>query len=215
MIYDTKRFSSIMRELELTPNQIWFCILLLEQDYFKKKEMFKYYSDKHGGFRWLEIKDLEDKNYIVNFSGTEVPKTVGLKATVKGEIKYDTVTDVVILEMLMVTPYFKDKIYIDAELAADELLRVYPSFMMIDGKRVPLKLIGDREKFYQEYGDIINGDILKHKVIIEAATQFKKFADKGKVTGMGLKKFLASRFWEYIGELIDLEQVDGDSTKTL
>ena len=48
-----------MDKLELTPNQIYFCTVLMEQDYKRKKELFKNYFDKHGGFDYDDIERLE------------------------------------------------------------------------------------------------------------------------------------------------------------
>jgi hypothetical protein len=215
MIYDTKRFQEIMRKLSLTPNQIYFCVLLLEQDYYKKKEMFEEYAEKHGGFRWLEIEDLEQKGYIANFSDTQIPKTVGIVQTRKGEIKYERIKDVIILEMVIVTPHFKDQIYVDPEIAAEELLSVYPAWITINGKRQSIKIIGDRDEFYEYYKGITGGDIIKHKTIVEAFSHYKKYVDKGKVNGMGIRKALESRLWQDIQELMEQDNVDRDAIKSI
>jgi hypothetical protein len=215
MIYDTKRFQEIMQKLDLTPNQIYFCILLLEQDYNRKVQMFNNYIDRHGGFRFLEIDDLETKGFIENFSNTEIPKTVKITTTKKGEVKYERVTDVMILELIVVTPLFKDQIYVDAELATDELLQAYPTWIIIKDKsgktqRVSVKSVPDRDEFIQFYSNIINGDILKHKLIVEMATHLRRFVEKKEVMATNIRKALESRFWEQIEELIELEKDDKD-----
>ena len=220
MIYDTKRFQEIMKKLDLTPNQIYFCILLLEQDYNKKVELFNNYNERHGGFRYLEVKDLEEKGYIENFSDTDIPKTIKVTTTKKGEIKYETIKDVMILELILVTPHFKDQIYIDAELAADELLQAYPTWIVIKDKtgksqRVSVKTIPDRDEFVQFYHSIINGDILKHKLIVEMATHLRRFVEKKEVMATNIRKALESRFWEQIEELIELEKGDKDMIQSL
>ncbi len=204
-----------MRKLDLTPNQIYFCVLLLEQDYFKKKELFEEYAARHGGFRWLEIEDLENKGYIANFSNTAIPKTTGIVQTKKGEIKYEKVKDVIILEMVIVTPHFKDQIYIDPELAAEELLSVYPAWITINNKRQFIKIIGDRLEFYEYYNSITGGDILKHKTIVEAFSHYKKYVEKGKVNGMGIRKALESRLWQDIEQLMEHDKLDRDAIKSI
>jgi hypothetical protein len=220
MIYDTKRFQEIMKKLDLTPNQIYFCILLLEQDYNRKVELFNHYAERHGGFRYLEIEDLQKKGYIENFSDTDIPKTVKITVTSKGEVKYETVKDAIILELLIVTPHFKEQIYIDPEAAADELLQAYPTWITIKDKtgksqRVSVKTIPDRDEFVQFYNTIINGDILKHKLIVEMATHLRRFVEKKQVIATNIRKALESRFWEQIEELIELEKGDKDMIDTI
>jgi hypothetical protein len=177
--------------------------------------MFNNYIDRHGGFRFLEIDDLETKGFIENFSNTEIPKTVKITTTKKGEVKYERVTDVMILELIVVTPLFKDQIYVDAELATDELLQAYPTWIIIKDKsgktqRVSVKSVPDRDEFIQFYSNIINGDILKHKLIVEMATHLRRFVEKKEVMATNIRKALESRFWEQIEELIELEKDDKD-----
>jgi len=221
MIYDFKRFQSIMDKLNLNPNQIYFCIVLLEQDYNRKVQLFNNYTERYGGFRYLEVYDLEQKGYIENFSDTEIPKTVKITTTKKGEVKYERLTDVMILDLIMVTPLFRDQIYIDAEAATDELLTAYPTWITIKdhktgkSQRVSVKSVPDRDEFVQYYNSIINGDILKHKLIVEMATHLRKFVDKKEVTATNIRKALESRFWEQIEELIELEKGDKDMIKSL
>lgn len=209
-----------MQKLNLTPNQIYFCILLLEQNYDRKVALFNNYNERHGGFRFLEIEDLEKKRYIENFSNTNVPKTVKVVVTKEGTVTYDAVEDVIILELVIVTPYFKDQIYIDAELAADELLKAYPTWIVIKDKsgksqRFSVKSIPDRDEFVQFYATIINGDILKHKLIIEMANQLRRFVERGEVGATNIRKALESRFWEQIEELVEIEKIDKDMLSSL
>jgi hypothetical protein len=215
MFYDTKRFQDILRKLDITPNQAYFCVLLLEQDFYKKSDMFIEYAERHGGFRWTEIEDLEQKGYIANFSDSNVPKTVAILQTRKGEIKYERVKDVIILEMVVVTPKFREQIYIDPELASEELLKVYPAWITINGKRQSIKIIPDRQEFYSYYNEITGGDILKHKSIVEAFSHYKKYVEKGKVNGMGIRKALESRLWEDIEELMEQDKADKDAISNI
>lgn len=220
MIYDTKRFQDTMQKLNLTPNQIYFCIILLEQNYERKVALFNNYNERHGGFRFLEIRDLEQKGYIENFSNTKIPKTVKSIVTKEGKVTYDVSEDAIILELVIVTPHFKDQIYIDSELAADELLKAYPSWIVIKDKsgksqRFSVKSIPDRDEFVQFYAGIINGDILKHKLIVEMATQLRRFVERGEVGATNIRKALESRFWEQIEELVEIEQIDKDMLSSL
>jgi hypothetical protein len=216
MIYDTKRFQEIMTKLNLTPNQIYFCVLLLEQDFNRKRKLFLDYAEAHEGFRINEIEDLENKGYIVNFSDSNVPKTTAAIQTKKGELVFERVKDVIILEMVMVTPKFKDAIYVDGEAAADELLKAYPTWIKIKDRatgkitKVSVKSVPDRDEFVLFYANIINGDIIKHKLIVEMATHLKKFVERGDVMASNIRKALESRFWEQIEELVEADEGEGD-----
>lgn len=216
MIYDTRRFQDIMKKLELTPNQIYFCVLLLEKDYNRKAKLFNDFTETHGGFRLEEIEKLEEKGFIANFSDSEVPKTTAVYQSKKGQLVYERVKDVIILEMVIVTPKFIDAIYVDAEAAADELLKAYPTWIKIKDRatgkeqRVSVKNIPDRDEFVQFYNGIIQGDIIKHKLIVEMATQLRKFVERGDVMATNIRKALESRFWEQIEELVELDKGEGD-----
>jgi hypothetical protein len=209
-----------MDKLELTPNQIYFCTVLMEQDYKRKKELFKNYFDKHGGFDYDDIERLEEKGYIANFSNSKVPKTVQIKASKRGEKEVIKMTDYTILDLIMVTPLFREEVYIDAEEAANEFIKAYPTWISIKDKatgkiqRFSIKSIPDREEFIQFYQTITNGDIIKHKLIVEMAANYKKFVEKGAVAGTNIRKALESRFWEQLEELIELEEADKDGAIT-
>lgn len=212
MIYDFKRYETIRRSLGITSNQLYFCILLLEQDYNKKLELFSYYCTVHGGFDYMDIKALEEKGYLENFSPKPI-KTIEKSEIIGNKLSdYKLVDEDYILEMFMVTPLFKGKIYIDADIAAEELLKVAPSWIYINGKRTSIKTVSDREEFYQYYNTIINGDILKHKLIVEMFTHYKRLVEADKISGMGIRKALESRLWEQIQEIIE-EEKDNSYTK--
>lgn len=217
MIYDTKRFQEIMDNLGLTPNQIYFCVLLLEQDAKRKRELFNNYTKKHGGFELEDIKKLEEKGYIEDFSNSKVDKTV-IKTIGRGQAIVKKLQEFTILELIMVTPKFKDSIYIDAEIATEEFLKAYPSWITIKDKstgkstRFPIKKITDMTQFVNFYQTIINGDIIKHKLIVEMASHYKKFVDKGVVAGVNVKTALESKFWLQIEELIELEEAEREGS---
>lgn len=216
MFYDFRRTNKILNELGISPNQAYFCILLLEQDFNYKKELFDNYINKNEGIDFIDINKLEELGYIENCSNNNILKTIGIEKKYKYagntyKVDYKKTTDIAILELFIVTPKFKDSIYIDAEVAAEELLKVYPSWIFIENKRQSLKIIPDREEFYQYYNTIINGDILKHKFIVEMFSRYRKLIDDNKINGMGIKKALESRFWEEIEKLTEEEESDKNS----
>lgn len=222
LFYDWKRTNTILKDLNITPNQAWLCIMLLEQDYNYKKELFNNYIEKHGGFDYADIEKLEELNYIENCSSSDVPKTVAVKQNIKLGSKsynkhFEQSRDALILELFIVTPTFKEKVYVDPELAGEEVLNSYPSWAKIKGTRVSLKGIADRQAFYQYYYEIIAGDILKHKFICEMFSKYKKMLAEPnpKVNGMGILKALESRYWDQIQELLELDSLDKDAVHDL
>lgn len=216
MIYNNKRFRVLMNELNITPNQIYFCVILMNQNFDEKREQLIEYNNKYGGFTYEEIDDLEQKDYIINFTkngenkSTLITKTVG-----GGTIKKQVIGESKVLEMYMVTPSFKEKLYVDKEESAEEFLAVYPSWITIDGKRQSIKIIQDREEFYEYYSTITNGDIIKHKLIVEMFSKYRKYVNEGKVNGMGVRKALESRLWLSIQELVELEDLNKDNIEAL
>jgi len=218
MFYDYKRTNKILKELGITPNQAWFCMMIMEQDFKYKNQLFKDYTDEHGGIEVADIAKLEELGYIENFSDSTVPKTIAVERLMNlnktGYVKtFRQSKDAVILSLFIVTPKFKDLIFIDPEIAAEELQKVFPAWMMIKdrqtGKLQRTFLQGipaDKEPFYDYYATIHGGDILKHRYICEMFSHFKKYVTEGKVNGMGIIKALEGKLWKHIKELIELEK---------
>ena len=129
----------------------------------------------------------------------------------KKVVRKTVFSDAKYLEMYMVTPTFRDKLYIDKEEAAEEMLLAYPSWITIDGKRQAIKIIPDRNEFYEYYNTITNGDIIKHKLIVEMFSKYRKYVNEGKFNGMGIRKALESKLWLAIQEEVELEGVNKDN----
>lgn len=222
MFYDFGKTNTILKKLKISPNQAWFCIMLLEQDYTYKKELFNNWVTEFGGIDFLDIDRLEKLGYIENFSNSKVEKTVSKSSYKYAGDKYVVETektkDIAILELFLVTPKFRDLVYIDAEQAAEELLASYPAWVLIkkdgEAKRVMLKKVPDREAFYQYYEKITGGDILKHKYIVKMFSHYKILVEKNKIAGMNVINALESRLWLDIEPLIDLEGKDKDIATT-
>jgi len=222
MFYDWKKTNDILNTLNITPNQAWLVLMFMEQDYNYKTILFNGYVDKFGGFDYTDIVRLEELGYIENCSATQVPKTVAVHNKVnigsqKYERKFETSSDVLILELFVVTPKFREIVYIDAEIAGEELFSIYPSWITITDKgsgqvkRQSIKIIPDRNAFYAYYYDLIQGDILKHKYICEMFKHYRKLILAEKIQGMGILKALESRLWTQIEELLELEEKTKDT----
>ena len=213
MIYDAKRFHSIMKELDITPNQLYFCVILMASTFEEKQQLLEHYTKAYGGFSYEEIDGLEEKDYIFNYGKNKEGKATLLTIPVqeKKVVRKTVFSDAKYLEMYMVTPTFRDKLYIDKEEAAEEMLLAYPSWITIDGKRQAIKIIPDRNEFYEYYNTITNGDIIKHKLIVEMFSKYRKYVNEGKFNGMGIRKALESKLWLAIQEEVELEGVNKDN----
>lgn len=208
MFYDFKRTTDILQQLQITPNQAWFCIMLLEQDYKYKCKLFTDYCNTFGGIAFADIAELEQLGYIENCSNSPVLKTIKVKRKFKHaknnyEIEQEQSKDVNILELFLVSPKFKDAVYIDPEIAGEEVLKSYPAWITIQGQKTSAKTITDREGFYQYYQTITNGDILKHRYICEMFGHYKKLLKEGKVSGLGITKALERKLYDDIQELLE------------
>jgi hypothetical protein len=193
--------------------------MLLEQNFKYKKELFYNYIEKHDGIDYMDILKLENLGYVEDCgNNNEIEKTVEIVINKQSGYKkeYKKLKDVVLLDLLIVTPLFKNKVYIDPEIAAEEVLKAYPSWMIIKGSRTYLKGIPfDKEPFYEYYNSIIQGDILKHKFIVEMFKHVKRLTETKKggvpvLNPVGLVKALESKLYNDIEELLALEETDKD-----
>lgn len=221
MFYNFKKENKLLEELKITPNQAWFCIMLMEQDFNKKKEIFVNYCEQHGGFNHFDILALEQLGYIENFNyGKPEGKTI--IRTVKDENgksykKEELLHNINLLEFFIITPKFTEKVYIDPEDALEELLSNFPSWMIIDGQRQYLKNYSPKNglSFAEFYNSITGGDILKHKYICQMFSHFKRLVAKKKVNGIGIVKALDNQLWKDIEELLELEETEKDVGESL
>ena len=169
MFYNFRKENEILERLKITPNQAWFCIMLMEQDFKKKKEIFLKYCEQHQGFNHTDIVTLENLGYIENFNyGKPDGKTI-IRTLVdeKGKAykSEEILHNINLLEFFIVTPKFVEQVYIDPEIALEELLGNFPAWMIIEGARTYLKNYSPRNglSFAEFYQTIHGGDILKHK----------------------------------------------------
>jgi hypothetical protein len=224
MFYDFKRTTEILKQLDITANQAWFCVMLLEPDFDYKLELFnKYINSIDNSILFDDIQILEEKGYIENCSNTKLPKTIVVKRTIEyagSSTIFEIVKskDVAILELFIVTPKFKEQVYIEAEAAAEELLKIYPAWISIKDKqsgrisRQSIKMIEDRDAFYEMYHRVhTQGDILKHRYICDMFSHYRRLVSEGKVQGMNILKALESRLYQDIEQLLEEENGNKDT----
>lgn len=170
--------------------------------------MFNRFKASQGGFDYSDIEYLVEKNYLADFSSPNVLMT----KIENGEKKL--VKDFKFIELFIVTPKFKEGIFVDNEEAALEAWKAFPAWMTINGQLVNVRNM-EYQVFEEQYELIINGNGILHKTIVEAFTSYKKFVKDGKVQGMGIKKAIEKKLWDDIAELIVAEQESKDVTGSL
>lgn len=199
MIYDYARFKEIITRLELTPNQMYLCIMLMLKGR-ERKDTISAYIEKYGYFTKSDLDNIVDKGYVEDLNSPNVSQTITLE-----DGKTTVVKKASIVELYMVTPKFKEGIYIDDEDAAKEAWGAYPKAFNIDGVPTPALNI-EYDIFVQEYGKIIQGNGILHKEIVECFTKYKKLVRDKRMGGMGLKKAIATKLWETIKVVIEMEE---------
>lgn len=208
MVYDFERFSEIMQKLDISPNQIYICMLLMEKSMKKKVELFTKYKIIQEGFEYEDLEVLVNKGYLEDFNSDKVPRTVFEHG------KRRQITELKTFDLFMVTDKFKEGIWIDSEEAALEAWQSFPTWMKINEKSTNIKnMVYD--EFVEHYSKIISGNGVLHRKIVTAFSHFRRFVKAGKVTGMGIKKALDKKLWNDIEELLELEEDDKDVIESI
>jgi hypothetical protein len=132
-----------------------------------------------------ELRDLIDRGYLLDYN-------------TRGQMRHDSLS-----VNGKASEIFEEEDS-SVELFLNELLEVYPVTGDINGKVIPLKTIKDRFKLGQKYFTAITGNREKHEDIIIDVGRARNL----KLINLGIEKFIESRAWEYIGDLIKAQQAD-------
>lgn len=168
MIGDLETTVKLCARAEITFNQA----ALLWLSYSAKYPLVYQYTEEAGGWSEEEIEDLTNKGFLENHNRN-------------GESYVDNyyVTDQFLELLLNVNP----------EQRCEEFWDAYPSFLQMDGKRIPTKGTG-KEAFVRSY-------TMKHGRFIDKHKRIMAALDYGKRTGMitmGIQKFVESEQWDEI-----------------
>lgn len=168
MLFERKKILELMKEYEVTLEELLLLDLAYEQDYAGLEQFFLVVEEK-------TLKNLANK----------------------GLIEDDFGSDAEFLD-IRVTNDFKRIFYLEKEDSFFDLMAVYPTFGNIDGKSVPLKIPGKYEgKHYTfdelqtEYEKSVRGDINKHNEIIEIV----KLANQLGNLNFTFRRFILDRCW--------------------
>lgn len=144
-------------------------LLFLKLVYHERIDLIRKYKNKFpngegGMISKYLIKDLINKEFLI-------PTKTGFKIGEK----------------------FKN-IYVDGDLATEEVFNIYPSFILSDkGVEIPLTAM-DRNIFKNIYMSKIMGDLLEHEQIIKDIN----YGVSKHLIKVGINKFLTSEQWKPI-----------------
>lgn len=176
MFYNVEKFAMLLVKYKLTPNQFFFAYLLHEGRY----DLLKKYCNIENGvglFKADDIKNLEEKGYIININPTEK----GIQQSY--------------MDCFICTSTFKEIAFLEYEEPLQELMAVYPHILTIEGRNFPAKSI-DPNILGPIYLKNIKADVYKHIEVIELT----KYAVKNNLIMTGIDKYVKSSMWEGIKE---------------
>ena len=179
---DINRYVDFITENKISEHQ--FLILWLVHT--KDEENVAKYRKVFDQFKPEEIIDLIDRGWIEDF---DIVKN--------GERSFN-------IYNFIITDKFTEVVYIDTFDAGDELIKVYPNWLMIDNRRISAKSC-DHDLLAQRYAKIIKNNRQKHEDIVRL---IRKMKEKSEFAKIGIEKFVSSRHWNLLKE--ELEEDSGD-----
>lgn len=172
MFLDLKEYVGFLCKHNMSGDQFLFCCLVYEKRF---DLIYKVYNER-GAFDRDELRDLEDRGYVVNMN--------------KGS---DTFAD-----MYVVTDKFKDGIYAEELVLWQEILSTYPQWIFIEGKRLPAQST-DLDLLRVIYFTKIGKSLKKHKEIVDLLI----YASDHDLINMGIEKWIKGEQWKSIRQILD------------
>jgi len=108
------------------------------------------------------------------------------------------------LSLYEVVPKIAKKLWIDLEVAGEELWNTYPGFITIEGKQFPAKT-GNKQLLIKQYMFSIGNSVEKHQFVLSMIEK----ALSNKVLCLGIEKFITSEYWNTIS---DYSATTGDTS---
>jgi len=171
MIYEIDKYTDYLCDLGINPNQFYICWLLYTKDY----KNIRKYIDKFGNFDTEDLKGLIDKGYVISSN----PNALAFNTS-----------------SLFVGLDFAEKIIIEPEEAFDELLSVYPKYVMVNNVKYPSTGLSfsDEKGLRELYTKELKKNKFLHKSIIESVKKWGE--DNSGYAPFKIDKFITSRFWK-------------------
>lgn len=167
MIADLKDYVSFLCKHKMTGDQFLFCCLIYERDI---AGLYKIVQER-GQFDKNEIRDLEDRGYVINSNTGDEAFHDGYEITEK----------------------FIEEIYGQKSSMWEEILELYPQFIFFDNKRIPAQS-ADLDALRIIYSSKIQRNVKKHKEIMELL----KYAVDNDLISMGIDKWIRGEQWKAI-----------------
>lgn len=156
------KYVKFLTTYEITEKQ--FLALLLA--YSKRQDLIGLY--KRTFTKGKDLLTVEDKGVLLNKGLIEIDKASGLTVLSKK---------------------FLD-IFIDKDVATEEIYELYPTTMPFQGVEIPLKGM-DRSVFATLYQNAIHGSVEEH----EEVKLDIQYAITHNLLNIGIEKFIKSRYW--------------------
>lgn len=171
MIYETEKYIEVLTKLRITPSQFIFAWMI----YNKQWELIKKYMNTFGSFDIDEIRDLMDKDVILNTNrnGKEINA-----------------------RDLMVTEIFANEMLVDADDAWEELKEKYPGKVRVNDTLFASKglTFSDEKACAERYKQILKGNKYLHNTILALLEGWKN--KNGGYATMKIDKFITSEYWK-------------------
>lgn len=172
MFIEIERYVNFIVEHNLSQRQMLFLYLIYLQRFdLMKKYLLKYPCENGKFLSTIELEDLIAKGFIS-------------RVTNNGNVNDFILND-----------SFK-RIFIDKHVATDELLDLYPSFMVDNGKKMPLTL-WDKFELMNTYAQRIGHDLAEHQEVLKDL----QYAVDNSLIKYKIESFVRSEQWKHIRKL--------------
>lgn len=185
MVDDIRKYVDILCELDITEHQ--FLILWLVST--KDEQTIARYRASKDQFKIDEITDLVDRGLLEDFG------------TIHNGVKSFNIYD------FLVTDKFQKEVVIDKDDAIEELIAVYPSWFVIQGKKWPAKTF-DIDALGKLYFPAHKGNKAKHEKIVQITKDYHEKITNG-VAQKKIEDYIRGRLWILFEEALN-ENKGGD-----
>lgn len=167
---DTNKYINFLCKHKITTDQFLLLYLTFTKD---MSNLYKYLHEVRAWDK-KDLKDLEQRGFIVNMN--------------KGDTSF--------CDMLIVQKKFYKEMWIDLDIAGEELWNTYPThFIISGGTKVPARSC-DKEKLISNYHRLIKTNMKKHNEAIDLL----KIAISRNEIKMGIEKWVGSEQWKILKE---------------
>jgi len=171
-------FIRLLSKYQINEHQFIICWIIHTKD---TATMYKYLNEV-SHIRQDDIEDLLDRGIVLNTARTRT---------------YE-------LDCMTLNGEFADGLFLfDAKEAGEELWRMFPvRFYTRTGDIFPAKTVRNRTKLLESY--VRNGigyNANEHDRVLKLTTLYLQMVHDGELLGMGIEKYIESKYWEQVEEV--------------